>query len=320
MDNNLLKDNITILPIDELQISLSEKYIKPNIENLFAYLYDLRDKLDVFIQEINSNTNIVDSDNFYNHVLGVYKNFINKKKLLIYPIGACFEITSILNIYLELELKRNTELSYLKLFVENGGVFKIIWGQQRHEYYQTAIQLGSYYVNVANDTTIITNPKVKIKLVFDSGFSNIGSLKELFKIKEIYHEVKIFPNIYYPEFALIVPFFFEKEGQLFIKAKQHLLNQIISPDTSKIAQFFQQNEYLEFSELSERFLSEIEAFFNILRRDESMAKLLRFELYTGENWNFLNDITTLKSDKLSFEKINKVAILFNNRHILKSKN
>jgi len=82
----------------------------------------------------------------------------------VYPEGFCQEITLGVKTIMEQELSsaRTPGMLALRDFVMNGGLAKRIWGNLRNQYFQNAFQFGSLYVDVANDTVVITKPKVEI--------------------------------------------------------------------------------------------------------------------------------------------------------------
>ena len=50
----------------------------------------------------------------------------------------------------------------IREFIGKGGAFRSVWGVLREQYFQNAIQLGGLYVDVSNDTVVVTKPKVEI--------------------------------------------------------------------------------------------------------------------------------------------------------------
>lgn len=120
-----------------------------------------------------------------------------------YPIGHCAHITQII-----FRLIDNPDIiacfpglqNYLK-FKSNGGNSRIIWGICRDKYFQTAMQWGPYYVDVANDTVDIHKPKVEIFELSDPGcnFNFVQDLYEYLSVMESYWERKVYTYSTFPQ-------------------------------------------------------------------------------------------------------------------------
>ena len=303
-----------IFPCDEIQINLSSQYIDTHIHVLYEYLVELRIYLYDYVNWVlgknqNQPTNIELND-FINKELTKY----GKKSLINFPFGACYFITYSVFDYIKIEIERNPQLSFFKAFLKEGGVFKIIWGQIRDEFFQTAFQIGEYYVDLANDTVFLTNPKVKITKLQDSDFKNIDTISEYYSIKKIYHKEQIYPNIYYPNLAPFVPFFTVKNGVLKMEYSLVLIDLIYKSNYIELVSFIE-NENLEFSELPKEFLSELEAYFEKLKKSPKIKDLLTFERFDKHLSicrikEFYND----KDDYLVNKKMSKrISKLFNDR-------
>jgi hypothetical protein len=168
--------------ITPLQIQLSKDYILPNLNELEFFCHEFREKLDSLILK-NSNLEI----------LQPFQS-LKKEVLKLYPIGRCSEITDSFLIY----LNKNTP-DFLIKFQENGGIIKRVWGNIRNEFFQTAVQMGSYIIDVSNDTVDIKKPKININLLNEIQFSNIQTISEYISIKKSYHNADIYLNNVVPE-------------------------------------------------------------------------------------------------------------------------
>ncbi len=89
-----------------------------------------------------------------------------------YPLGQCLEIAEAVQKRLRTVVKESLSpdaaagLCALQAFQRAGGDFRQVWGDLRGQYFQNAFQVGTLYIDVANDTVIPTKPKVEI-LPFD---------------------------------------------------------------------------------------------------------------------------------------------------------
>lgn len=85
-----------------------------------------------------------------------------------YPLGQCLEIAEAVQKRLRtvevasLPVDAALGLRALRAFLRAGGSFRQVWGDLRGQYFQNAFQLGSLYIDVANDTVTPTKPQVEI--------------------------------------------------------------------------------------------------------------------------------------------------------------
>ncbi len=186
--------------IDNFQEQLSQKWIFPNIKDLSKYLYKIREDFDLsvslYLKSDRKNDLIFSGIELKN----TFKCYIKK-----YPLGCCYHINDLVFKFIKQDKERP---QYLTNFIKEGGIVKKIWGQIKNIYFQSAMQFGAYYVDVSNDTVDITKHKIEILLFSESQFKNIDSLLQYSKIKESYHNVKVYPNIYYPEISYAIPLFY----------------------------------------------------------------------------------------------------------------
>lgn len=159
--------NHFIEPYDAKQKALTDEHIFPNIDELLAISHSFRNQLDEVI--LNTTNDHPWKSNF--------KNTIN------YPIGFCREFTIIFKSYLT-----DNQPKFLRDFVNRGGVFKVVWGMIKDSYFQTQLQIGGIFLDVANDTVNIEQSKVHYDLFHNTTFKNIKNYKDYIKIKENYHQ------------------------------------------------------------------------------------------------------------------------------------
>lgn len=127
-----------------------------------------------------------------------------------FPIGSCHIIRdAIISRLKEMyeSQERGSLMSdrFFRRFIEQGGVFKEIFGIQDGVYFQNAIQIGSRFVDVANDTVDVNEPKVVIDKLKNVNFKNVSTLEEYVLVSESYQGVDIYPNVYFPALSPIFP-------------------------------------------------------------------------------------------------------------------
>jgi len=133
-----------------------------------------------------------------------------------YPYGRCEEITRDLHNRLVKRLERpacEVELA-LKGFIGKGGVFRSVWGVLREQYFQNAIQLGDLYVDVSNDTVVVTKPKVEILPMEASGLVSVRDLAHFRQTAERYWGATIYANHLTPPLAPLLPMISASPGRL----------------------------------------------------------------------------------------------------------
>jgi hypothetical protein len=124
-----------------------------------------------------------------------------------YPYGYCLEITQDVVTYLRVRNAgaRNAAASALNAFLKHGGVGTMVWGVLRGRYFQNAIQLGSLYVDVANDSVDPLKPKVEILPMAESGLELVRDLDHFAEIAERYWGVRCYANTALPALAPLFP-------------------------------------------------------------------------------------------------------------------
>lgn len=228
-----------LIPVSTTDDLLTKKYICPNLNQIIDSFQDLRDSLDLCINQIYMSRHGKPLKQMKSSLTPTYifselqpyieKSFKGKSPGNGYPIGFCNVITSFAYNF----IMANKELpAFLPLqqFLKQGGIFNIIWGGVRQEFFQTALQLGSYYFDISNDTVDINKPKLEIKKIVDSDFHDINSFKEFAEIKEKYHKVDIYRNHCLPGFFPYYPLFSVRrsDGQLELLIYRYMAMRSIS--------------------------------------------------------------------------------------------
>lgn len=169
---------LVCFPIDELQRSLSRKHLHPALEALDKELTQLRRVIDQSLRPSRAN----------------------------YPLGACEVIAR----QAARRVRSDTSppgpgLQSVQRFLAAGGQMRRIWGELRGKYFQTALQIGDLYVDVANDSVDTGKAPVEILPLAESGFRNIVDYSQFAKIAHAYWNVQCFPNLYFPGLAPYLP-------------------------------------------------------------------------------------------------------------------
>ncbi|MGZ5599115.1 MAG: hypothetical protein ACXWFX_00845 [Methylobacter sp.] len=179
--------------IDRKQQALSEQWLTPHLAIIHDELLGLRQRADA---ELSTQ-------------------FAQSPKP--YPLGRCLEISRTVYGYLQkgIQQPQSEAMNVLHQFVIGGGEARRVWGALREQYFQNAFQLGSYYVDVANDTVDIMKPKIEILPLQASGFVNLRDFSHFAKIGEQYWHCAFYPNLLLPELAPLFPLFsYAANGQV----------------------------------------------------------------------------------------------------------
>lgn len=172
----LLPNEPRILDPDT-QAALTERYLLPVLPELEACLLVVRRQLDPELERLQP-----------------------VKLGKPYPLGQCLEIA--LAVEKRLRMVEAVHLPpaaargliALRDFQRAGGDFRQVWGDLRGQYFQNAFQVGTLYIDVANDTVTPTKPKVEI-LPFDQAqFVPIRDFGHFRQIARRYWQHEVYPN------------------------------------------------------------------------------------------------------------------------------
>jgi len=81
-------------------------------------------------------------------------------------------------------------------------------------YFQNAIQFGNLYIDVANDSVDPAKPWLEWMDVREVPYENPGELEPLVRVAEDYHRCQVFPNLFFPLLAPMVPLLAIREGRV----------------------------------------------------------------------------------------------------------
>lgn len=168
----------------DAQAALTARYLLPALSDLEACLLAVRGQLDLELERLQP-----------------------VKLGKPYPVGQCLEIALAVEKALRrvdaasLPVDAAAGLRALRAFLRAGGAFRQVWGDLRGQYFQNAFQLGTLYIDVANDTVTPTKPKVEILPFDEAQFVPIRDFGHFRQIAASYWQDQIYPNHVLPELA-----------------------------------------------------------------------------------------------------------------------
>lgn len=129
-----------------------------------------------------------------------------------YPLGQCWEIAH--TVEQQLPRLNGSALAEgplgegyraLQTFLANGGELRHVWGDLRGRYFQNAFLLGSWYLDVANDTVDPTKPAVELLPFSEANLRPIASYAHFATLAARYWNVTLYPNHLLPQLAPYAP-------------------------------------------------------------------------------------------------------------------
>jgi hypothetical protein len=172
------------------QTALSERYLIPALPELEAFFLAIRAQADLRLEPAQP-----------------------VKLGKAYPLGQCLEISLAV-----LRLLEQAEVSAVPLsaaaaaghaafsaFRKAGGALRLVWGDLRGEFFQNAFQLGTFYLDVSNDTVTRTKPKVEILPFEQSRLIPVADYRHFARISSRYWNHRVYPNHVLPELAPYCP-------------------------------------------------------------------------------------------------------------------
>ncbi|CAA0081897.1 Uncharacterised protein [BD1-7 clade bacterium] len=210
-----------LVSLDRNAQQIAEDILLPGFDSLFVELTDLREAIDqIILGKAAEHRSIVGQRaarvgdltadpklrKMCSQVMG------SNKISAVYPIGHCWKISRIVLNYLEYVISGNEVpyFSVLKHYINQGGLLKLIWGELRQEYLQTALQIGPLYVDLSNDTVDIHKPKTMWSSLNDSGFQNLSSFQVYAGLTQTYQGYDVYLNTCFPELACVCPLLVRK--------------------------------------------------------------------------------------------------------------
>ena len=220
-NKNILIRHYATSAVNEFQYGLSSKLIKPNLNTIEKDLLSLRNAVDyasrqafyeIFSSSMDNLRYTKDVEwqaSYCNEIQQIALKHISLrgyKAFKKYPISRCDYITGMIYMFLTSAKKIyfGDGITLLQEFIQQGGILKPIWGQVRGRYFQNAMQVGSYYMDVSNDTVDINKPKVEYAELDKCDFKNIDCYTEYSSLMKSYNHRDILINNCFPA---LLPFF-----------------------------------------------------------------------------------------------------------------
>jgi len=172
----------------ERQQALTDRFLTPALAALEALMLQLRAELDPTLRGARA----AEGDKPY-------------------PLGQCLGITRAVQRRLAgldpsaLSGPAAEGYAALRRFVGAGGDMRRAWGDLRGQYFQNALIVGALYVDVSNDTVVVTKPKVEILPFAEAGFAPIADYGHYARIAGRYWKYEFLPNHLLPELAPYLP-------------------------------------------------------------------------------------------------------------------
>lgn len=125
----------------------------------------------------------------------------------IYPLGCCKEIRDAVFVQLQQQLPQATEpgLMLIRDQLAKGESLKKIWGALRDVYFQNAMSIGDWYLDVSNDTVNPNKPRIEVLPLATSGFAEVTSFEQFISVARHYWEVEVYRNDICPALAPYMP-------------------------------------------------------------------------------------------------------------------
>ena len=179
---NLLPQEIA--PVDSAQTELTQRFLLREREALEEYFLQLRGETDAKLSGILGA--IADNP---------------------YPFGRCEEITSDVAGRMAKYINHRHHCAEQAIydFAAAGGIIRRVWGELRGLYFQNAMQFGGLYVDVANDSVVVSKPKIEILPLQESGLQSIRDPEHFASIAQTYWGAAVYANHAIPALAPLLP-------------------------------------------------------------------------------------------------------------------
>lgn len=203
---------------DRFQAALTRRFLQPALAALERMLLDVRAETDQALQPTATER--------YGHP---------------YPYGFCAEITLDVMRRLRARLSRPRSAGEraLRTFLRQGGEGRMVWGVLRDRYFQNAIQFGSLYVDVSNDTVDIRKPKVEILPMREAGLALVRDTAHFVRIGEAYWGGRLYANTALPSLAPVFPMILiDHRGGVQLQARNSCMIDLFAADGFRRAELW----------------------------------------------------------------------------------
>ena len=241
-----------IQPVDDRQRTLTDKFIRPHLPDLMVELKVLRTAVDRAVGVESRRRSLRVSPHLERHAKlsstqycgDELSGIVEKRRrsfapfLEEYPKGSCTGITHGVYEFLKTasDFFMQSPLTVLTNFREAGGAFRPIWGSIRNVYFQNALQVGSHYIDVANDTVDLTKPCIEEASLENSGFKNFETIGEYAHVRNVYMGDIHFLNRFTPALLPYRPLIFVNRNKRCVRIDpcDHLISRAIDLDAPSV--------------------------------------------------------------------------------------
>ncbi len=184
--------------VDDQQCDLTEEFLAPNINAIITELTQLRKAFDVRIKAVLKR--------MLSDLPPQYGKDPSLRNPGNYPVGFCDTISDgvWVEILKNMRFPETPGMRALSYFSGRGGHLKQIAGIQHGKHFQNALQAGSLFVDVANNTVDKLKPPVEICDLTQSGFNNMDDFAAQADVIEQYWGDRIFAQRVFP---FLTPFY-----------------------------------------------------------------------------------------------------------------
>ena len=185
---------------------VTQRFLEPRLSAVMARLSVLRAEVDAaHAERIRAAAQRTASD------VGAYGEIDWSR----YPIGFCRHIR-------EAVLERLPGEPIFQELLKAGVVIKPVFIFLKGTYFQNALQIGNYYVDVANDTVFPEKPKLEWAPIDQVDFENLDTWPRFVAVAEHYLKVALYPNTLFPLAFPAAPFFaIRSNGRIDLLLAQH---------------------------------------------------------------------------------------------------
>jgi len=103
-----------------------------------------------------------------------------------YPIGCCVDIRNAVmkSISSSASTERNLSKSCKSILTQIAEALKVkeVWGVKNDAYLHAGIQVGNYFLDSANDTVDVKQPKIAVSTIEQAGFRDVRSIQDYLDI------------------------------------------------------------------------------------------------------------------------------------------
>lgn len=153
-----------------------------------------------------------------------------------FPKGYCFHITSIFENYLRIKIKtEETWIIPFKAYLAKGGFFRKVWGVDKNQYFQTALQVGPIILDVSYNTVNLIQAKVDWQVLgTNCVFREVKDLEDYLSIKSSYQGIDSYWNTVFNEIKEDYPIIhFDRNKKMFFLPMDETFRRLVRKKASQ---------------------------------------------------------------------------------------